>query len=243
MVGKTSGGNKRRKSTATRQAVAKAAKLIRARMAGSPGAPLATRGFGGGYRSMGELKYFDVYTGGVTNVTATTWNFVLLNGIAQGTDNIQRIGKKIMMKSLLFNGNFYNSFGTSLSAPGGCLGRFVIVYDLQANGGALPSGTDVFKLNTVHSALNLDNRERFRIITDFRKQVGAFKTDSSGLTTGSPQNAYWSKYRKLNHETIYKGTGGTSADITTGALYLAYCVDTELTCSMEYYIRLRYVDP
>ena len=235
----------RSKAQRARQAVARASQLLKSRTTTTTGSlgPPATRGFYGAYRQRGipELKFVD--TTSLNNPVQLTWNVGLVNGIAQGTDFNQRIGRKAMMKSILFNGNISPAAGNSLSQPQGILVRVVLIYDTQPNSGTIPVGTDIFASNDANSPMNLNNRDRFKVIIDRRCQLGSFATGATGiLTAGSPNNSYWSKYRKLNHEIIFSGTANTIGSISTGAIYLAWVGDANNTTVLDHYTRIRYMD-
>jgi len=81
--------------------------------------------------------------------TATFSTPVLLNGCAQGNSGFTRIGRRLLMKSILFRYFF---------APGSssCF-RILVVYDKQTNG-ALPATTDVVNTTDAHAPLNLINQ-------------------------------------------------------------------------------------
>lgn len=163
------------KAARARSAVAKAAQLLRARSSSSTSSygPPANRGFYGAYslRGRAELKFVDVTANNVA--VTTTWQGVLINGIAQGADFNQRIGRKSQMKSILFNGNFFPTASTA-NAYQGIYMRTVIVYDTQPNSGTFPTGTDIFASNDPNSPLNLNNRDRFQVLIDVRKQIGSY---------------------------------------------------------------------
>ena len=89
--------------------------------------------------------------------TSAGWSINCLNDVAQGTTAITRIGRKILMKSVLVQGLLATNTGNSA--------RVLIVYDRQPNG-ALPAATDVLTSNTIMAAQNLDNRDRFLILAD-----------------------------------------------------------------------------
>jgi len=74
--------------------------------------------------------------------TATFSTPVLLNGCAQGNSGFTRIGRRLLMKSILFRYFF---------APGSssCF-RILVVYDKQTNG-ALPATTDVVNTTDAHA--------------------------------------------------------------------------------------------
>lgn len=172
----------------------------------------------------------------------TTWQLALVNGIAQGADFNQRIGRKSTMKSVIFNGNVFNLSTASLNAFNGAYTRLVIIYDTQPNSGSLPAGTDIFATNDPNSPMNLNNRDRFQVLMDVRKQVSAFLMSATpALATGNPANAYFKKYKKCNKETIFSGTTGTIGAISTGAIYLCFVADAAVA-AFDYYIRIRFTD-
>lgn len=234
----------RTKAARARSAVNRAAALLRARTTSSTGSygPPANRGFYGNYslRGRAELKFLDVTA---TNVAvANTWTVVLINGIAQGADFNQRIGRKSQMKSILFNGNFF-PVPTTSNALQGTYMRAVIIYDAQPNSGALPAGTDIFSTADPNSPMNLNNRDRFQVVLDVRKQIGSFSINATpALATGSPNNAYWNKYKKCNKETIFSGVTGTIGAISTGSMYLCFIGDYNGVTMIDYYTRVRFTD-
>ena len=232
------------KAARARSAVAKAAQLLRARSSSSSSSygPPASRGFYGTYslRGRAELKFVDT-TAQNTTVT-TTWSGILINGIAQGADFNQRIGRKSQMKSVLFNGNFFPST-TSANAYQGIYLRTAIIYDSQPNSGTFPLGTDIFAANNPNSPMNLNNRDRFQVIMDIRKQIGSFNTNATpALVAGSPSNAYWNKYKKCSKETVFSGTAATIGSISTGSLYLFWIGDFNGVAMIDYYTRIRFTD-
>ena len=235
----------RAKAQRARSAVAKAAQLLRARSSTFTRSfgPPASRGFYGQYtlRGRAELKFVDVTA--INQPVTTTWAGVLINGVAQGSDFNQRIGRKSQMKSVLFNGNFFPGTTISANASQGVYMRVVIIYDTQPNSGTLPVGTDIFVTNDPKSPLNLNNRDRFQILMDVRKQLGSYTFSATpALTAGSPTNAYWTKYRKCNKETIFSGTAATIGSISTGSLYLFYIGDFPGVSMIDYYTRVRFTD-
>jgi len=211
-------------------------------------APLRTggyRGYGGGLRRYTfrklrsivknwqppEQKYVDV------NANATgasnAGNIVLLNGIANGNGVSERIGRKVTMTSSYIK----MTFDISGAGVNTMTWRVMLVYDAQPNqlaftlANLLQSGAAV--TNTI-SALNLDNRDRFNVLLD--KTFTAVK----GTDTGK---AICKLYKKMKLNTIYDATGGTIADITTGALCLVVIAEsTDAAAQYNYYVRTRYVD-
>ena len=152
------------KQAAAKSAVAKArAAIIASRRAT---APPRTGGFFGSWNRPGglgpELKTIDVSTTTISPV-AVAGATVLLNGVAQGSDYTNRIGRKVLLKSMLFRANMYPVLNTA--SPIGNTIRLLLVYDSQTNG-ALAAVADVLNAATYLQPTNLNNRDRFRILLD-----------------------------------------------------------------------------
>ena len=147
-----------RKLAAARIAVNRASTLLRARTASrlGPLGPGATRGFYGVWNKRGrnELKSIDnslIVTAPITTAGSVT----LLNGVATGTDYVNRIGRKVIMKSLLMRVNFYPIGSTTNGILGENI-RYMILVDSQPNG-ALPSVTDILNNAGPNEPINLSN--------------------------------------------------------------------------------------
>jgi len=233
-----------------------AAKVLRAAAAQIVRAPARMQDvrMAGPGRGLGqEIKFFDCepvstvvnnpyglqYTTSITgSEPASAFTGITeLNCVTQGAASYQRIGNKILMKSLDLRFNLFISGAT----PTYNVVRYMVIYDASPNG-AFPAYTDILSDNIsgapgFHSRINMANRARFTILRD---RVLDF-------TTASPSGIQHVKeYIKLKHETQFKSTTGAIADITTGALYLvafaslstsACWVQTSVMCS-----RIRYYD-
>ena len=142
-----------RKIAAARIAVSRANAVLKARSAMSSGSygPPASRGFynlGGGRN---ELKFID--SADVNKAILTGGEIFLLNGVATGTDISNRVGRKICMKSLIFNANVFN-VATTANALQGIMIRHMIIYDSQPNSSAtVPAVTDILSVATTLSPL------------------------------------------------------------------------------------------
>ena len=139
------------------------------RMARRISAMVASRGFrirDGAMQGGNERKFFDNSINASTLMPAATatWAFALLNGIGQGTDANQRVGRTVEWQSLFIR---YSASATATTAGLPDKYRVVIVYDKQNNAAAaLPAPTDVFTDNAIQGLQNLDNRSRFVILLD-----------------------------------------------------------------------------
>lgn len=240
-------------ATATRRNAAIAARtLARFRVLTSRRTALglpATRGFRPlGLRGTGEKKVIDSAT--ATHAVNTTGDFTLLNGCVQGSDYTNRIGRKIVMKSLYIRG--YTCPEPSTAGAGGSVAqqaRMIIFMDNQPNGAA-PAVTDLLNTATSTSQLNLNNRDRFKILRDqtFVLSPQQYSAANVLAATGSPAVADVNCYAKLRHETIFNaGNAGTIGDINSGALYMFWIgsnssgVGTDAVAVVS--ARVRFLDP
>lgn len=211
-------------------------------------APLATRGFFAP-RSNGrqELKAFDVTTGQIDVLAAGS--IVELCIPQLGSDFNNRIGRKITMKSIYLRlmVGVKEAFGmtaVNTVAPGMC--RLILFADYQPNG-SVPAVTDLLVGISALAQLNLNNRDRFKVLRDITYSFDAFQLLASDASPA------WCKtitcdevYKKINVECIFNGTnGGTVADINSGALYTLFISTNALSGTHYQYSmssRVRYVD-
>lgn len=183
--------------------------------------------------SKAERKFVDVSSLETPGTGATTFSTpVLLNGLAEGTSATTRIGRKIVMKSLLLRYTW--SLGAT-STRGACC-RIIIVYDRQANTAA-PAVTDILLTNNVLSPNNLSNNERFVCLVDEITQP---------VSVENNYQVMGQVYRKINLMTRFDdGTGATIADVTTGSVYMMVAqtggVATESPV-LTYRTRIRFLD-
>lgn len=148
-------------------------------------------------------------------VVNTTPALTLLNGCAPGTGASDRIGRKIVIKSVSIKGYIYPDTTATFNNPKLCL-----VWDRQPSAVA-PVFTDIFDqvggISSPFCPINLDNSRRFRILWS---QV--FDITGGATVTGSSAK-FIDFYKKLNLTTVYNsGSAGTIADIESGALYLVF---------------------
>lgn len=139
-----------------------------------------------------------------------TGSLALLNGLAQGTDNDQRIGRSIRMKSVqLLLTNTQNASATN------SLLRYILFIDKQPTGVA-PTVAELISTpgggSAYYGMRNLDNKKRFVILKD------QWVTMNSGTNN---EIGVFEYYKKLDMHTVYDSSNaGTIADISSNALYL-----------------------
>lgn len=191
----------------------------------------------GGYanNSQSETKFVDVATASY-NLVSSSANVTLLNTIAQGASQSQRIGRKVMLKSVWIKGRM--SSGTTTTIAGW---RWAIVYDRQSNKAA-PVFNDIFDTTGFDTMKRDDNKDRFIILSD---NIGQNIGNTTTPATGQEQ-CIINTYVKLNLVQEFASVGtGAIGDIVAGALFLVSC--SNLTAGttnpiMTFTARTRYVD-
>lgn len=205
----------------------------------------------GGYRpNRTERKVNDLTT--ATYQANTTGSIVLLANPVLGSDFNQRIGRKIILKSVYIRGYISQEGADAASIgifAGTQLARLIIFADMQPNG-ASPALTDLLVEATSCSQLNLNNRDRFKIYCDKQFVLDPYlvtTTVQQSLGCASNQGRPVKKYKKLNLEMIFNATnGGTIADINSGALYMCWvgnrAAGVGTDCQARVSTRVRYAD-
>lgn len=163
-----------------------------------------------------ELKFCD----GTINVNTTnTGAAQLLTVIAQGSDNTERIGRKITTTSLqydlLYENNTTDLNGTAGWPESAAVCKVAFVYDKQPNG-ALAAWSDVFNstgnLVSPFCFKNYNNIDRFDILA-----IEEFTISVSG-----PNGERKSRFVPLKLETRFDGTTNGIADVQSGALIVVF---------------------
>lgn len=207
----------------------------------------------------GELKAVDVFRASMAfNTTGTV---TLLNGLIPGTNQWNRIGRRVNLKSVLIIGDVNETQTPTTPALFDHM-RLILVYDKQSNGVA-PTFANVIALNdnagnsetSAQGMLNLSNSDRFRILRDWHWKLGADSTTGSTTTTlpdkeisiqHSPHQFKAFVNLKGLDTHFNTGTAGTVADITTGGLFLlsfGLNAAADDRCSVTFNSRLRFFDP
>lgn len=176
-----------------------------------------------GMSGLTEKKVYDLSS--TTADVNSTGSFKLLCIPTTGSDFNNRVGRKIRIHSFYIRGYManQNALTAAASTDAAQQGRMIIFVDLQPNG-ATPAVTDLLVSASPVSHLNLNNRDRFRILAD---ETFVFDPYINVTTATQAQSSTVNqihdvkRYQRTNIETIFNATnGGTIADITSGALFL-----------------------
>jgi len=204
-----------------------------------------------------EIKFVDnALTNTLFRSAATPPVGVYLGGPVQGAAPYQRVGQKIMNKSIHIRGIVVNS-ATSTED----LGRILVVYDRQPNG-AVPTYATLIasyiaagtSASTAYDGINMNNRERFKVLCDEQFRFPACTNTSGVLTnlaqidaTGNTAAAKWNfeRFIRLKDLVTHFNTtnGGGIGDVTTGALLMFVVSQGNDSCwTFNWSSRLRFDD-
>lgn len=159
-----------------------------------------------------ELGYVDLAT--ANYALDTTGSVTQLNVVAQGAGVTQRVGKKIIMKSLQARGLLANNAAAAANDV-----AFMIVYDKRPTG-ALPAVTDILTSASSAAMNNDTNAGRFSIIKRYDDMLLGNVTAGANYLTDMQKSCDW--YLSLKGLPVtYKAAGtGAIGDVEEGALYL-----------------------
>nr|QXP07665.1 MAG: putative capsid protein [Arizlama virus] len=142
----------------------------------------------------------------------TTGAVALIATIAQGASVNQRVGKKVMLKSLQIRGFAGN--GTTASSNDCAM---LIVYDKQP-GASLPAVTDILDTANARSFNNDSNSGRFTILKRWDFVLNGVAATTLGY---GPQKSCDAYLNLRGLPSVFKAAGtGAIGDIQEGALYL-----------------------
>lgn len=163
----------------------------------------------------------------------------LLNACTLGTDNFNRIGRRIKVTQIMFRAHAWMSPVANIN---GTAFRIMVICDRQPNGAVFTLADLLSNQGNATTAFNnLDNRDRFKVLWDKHDSLGGF-TQAAPSSNSKNYNVYLSGKKLPNEETTYKGNAGTIADIATCAYYIVAFADTASTLTFQGTWRIRYTD-
>lgn len=185
-----------------------------------------------------ETKFLDfTSTACIVAGAATSQLIGPCNAIAQGTDAIQHVGREVTLTSIYWQLEASLAATTAGSSPV----RMVLVYDKDANGAAptVATGavTDIFAADQLNAPMNLNNRDRFIILSDEIIEC---------LGTAGPQAIYRKGYRKVSLPMVFNATAtATITAIQTGSIYAVFWQNGNLITANptnSLWVRTRFTD-
>jgi len=176
-----------------------------------------------------ELKWID------TSTTSYTSGLVsCINAVTLGDEAFSRDGRKITNKSILITG--YGASADTKGAP-----RILVVYDKQTNG-TQPLITDILTENNWAAPMNLNNRDRFKILYDNVAGLGKGTNPLQVVPANSGGIFYYHKYIKCDLPTVFGEAASGVAMIKTGGLFIVYVGTGLVSIVGEFRTRVRFTD-
>lgn len=184
------------------------------------------------YREAPERKVLSVLPSSLTGGSSTNINYLLMNGMIQGTGEGQRVGEQANFNYLTI------SFNPLSAATQFNVTMRVFIFIDKHPEGTQTGQNDLFYWATniyPETQYNYQNRNfnRFKIIYDKTLTLGPSTGSINGTATSTVYNmarsneTTWTVKKKLNLKTYYsRGNAGTIADIDSGALYVGYFIDS-----------------
>lgn len=154
-----------------------------------------------------ELKFrnIDINQAPVSSVGNITES---INKIAQGTNEVQRIGRVCKMKSIHWRLRCFLPNTISATATTDTM-RIILYLDKQANG-LTATVTDILESANFQSFRNLANSRRFKILCD--KQV-TLNVPSSDSTEYGRVSRNFQIHKKVNSQIEFNSTTGAMTEI------------------------------
>ena len=115
--------------------------------------------------------------------------------MANGTDFTDRIGRRINVVSVQVRGYYIPDYTTPPCQPQ--MARLMIIEDLQTNG-VIATPADILQAVTVSSFMNLNNRDRFRVLREEIMTLGAFNNVATQSYAAGNQIVPINIYAKCN---------------------------------------------
>ncbi len=187
-----------------------------------------------------ELKFFDtdIVDGAIDN-TMTFFNPMI---VVQGQEESQRIGRKIVIKSLSLKGTLTLAAavaGTTTS----CLVTMKIIQDKATNKTLFPV-LSLLEADTFDSFNNLANRTRFKVLRSctYRFKAGG-GTDSAAILF-SEDIRHVEEHLNMNLPIEYDNTAATGAitTVTQNSLHVVFQASTTNLVASDIKMRIRYTD-
>lgn len=185
--------------------------------------PRRPRAYKRGPNLQQERKFFDT---AVTDAVISSSGTVQTspNLVAQGTAEDERIGRKIIVRSIAARFQIQLPSGTNQAdLTGGDTTRIIIFIDKQCNGVAT-AVLDLLETAVFDSFRNLSNQNRFVILSDRFFTFNRLVAMTDGTNTASTPTVIkdWRFYKKLNLPIEFDSTSGAITGIQSNCIQYLY---------------------
>ncbi len=150
-----------------------------------------------------ERKYID---GGIAGEVNTTGAVTFINGLAQGTTVLQRVGDQVKFTSL----HLKYFMGHNAAGAQDQYIRIIALIDFQVNG-VIATVAQILESAIVNAHREIDFSRRFHVLYDKMHAMAP-----AGASTNNINDVYL----KMDLKPEYFGTAATIAAINTGAVYI-----------------------
>lgn len=201
------------------------------------------RGNYGRYNKSGtwqELKFHDVNVT-VDPISVSGSIHDSINKIAQGATELERIGRKVIVKSIHIKGKIQTK-NTNVTDNGQTIVRIIVFLDKQCNG-AIASVLDLLESTTWDSFRSLDNSGRFKFLLD---RTVVCSAQMNIVPTGDvPQAAGTNKVFRFNTKcaipVIFSGATGAITEMCCNNIGILTICDKAGTAPFhDFTCRLRF---
>jgi len=165
-----------------------------------------------------ELKYLDIASAAYEFANDAT-RAVLINGVATGSTSITREGNQCYWKTIQVKGFIAHSCAQDAVTVLPSRSDLYIIYDDQP-GAAVPTNAEIVTASSTESFINLDYRERFRVLHHSTYLLGGRKYVATTTYGTGPEIQPVDVYVKCNVRTSFKGTDNSIGSISKGAIYI-----------------------
>lgn len=194
-------------------------------------------------RSNVELKWFDTIKASTQPSNSGTLLNGSLNLIAQGTDQDDRVGRKVTVKSVELRGQTRLLSNNNAAALGDHI-RVVVFIDHQHNQDSTGAAwLDIFDDADINSFRRLDNEKRFTLLVDKVIDLNAYcALDTAVATVVSGEVIksfhFW---RRCDCQLEFSGTSGAITELTSNNIGVIAIADG-ISPYIGYTARIRYTD-
>lgn len=191
--------------------------------------------------SKGELKFHDLDVNDAVIAAGGTVQTAQLT-IAQGTTESQRIGRKVVIKSINWRYRLFLPATTS-SASTSDIVRMIVFIDKQANGAAA-GVTDLLESADFQSFNQLANKSRFTVLHDKTFNLESRSGAGDGTTNTYGEMAISSSFFKkcsIPIEYDNSGTTGAVTEIRSNNI-LVMLLSEQGLCTFDSKMRYRFLD-
>ncbi len=216
------------------------------RLTGNQRGRLRVGGYYGRYANGGELKFHDVAVDqGIIQNTGNIMNSGTINVIAQDTTESTRVGRKVVVKSVMWRYELSLPEQDAVATPASNDNvRCILYLDKQCNGATAAVG-NILQSADFQSFNNLANSNRFVILYDKTHTLNyqSMASDNAGVVSQARHSVRGSFYKKCNIPLEYDSSAQTGAIGTIRSNNLGVLLISQSTqAGMDSQIRLRFSD-